>query len=203
MKLKVNPNRMELLKLKRRLLLSEKGHRLLQDKLEKLISEFHRLIRLFKKTSYEWEDIFRQFLDEYLILKIQTSPSLLKTLLDNLIPHQIEINYQRLLNLRLLKISFKRQDLSPYSPKNIPYQWDKVYHIKKEVKEKLVQIVELYLAIEMVGKEILKTRRRVNALEYILIPQIADSIKFIESKLVEIEREFLSQLLRIKDVIRR
>jgi len=193
---------MELLRLRRRRILAQRGHSLLQDKLEKLISEFHKLIRDFKVLALHWDREFRDFFEDFLILRIQTSLSAREELFKSIPPLDIEIHLERLLNLKLPHFSFKEQRREMFSPKYTPCQWDRVVQKKVVVSKLLFRVSELFFSLKLVGAEILKTRRRVNALEYILVPQIKESIKLIEDKLVELEREFLSRLLRIKDLIR-
>lgn len=199
---KVSPNRMELLRLKKRKILAEKGHRLLEDKLENLIAGFHRLIRQFKETSQEWEKRFNNFFEQYIFLKAQVYPHEFDRLLAAIETGDINLTFERLLSLNLPRISFKETKES-YSPLERPPQWDRLHLERGKVLESLCKLTEIYLALEKVSQEILKTRRRVNALEYILIPYIDNAVKFIESKLSEIEREFLSQILRIKELIRK
>lgn len=202
MKVKVNPNRMELLRLRRRETLAQRGYRLLQDKLEKLIAEFHKLTREYKKISKEWQEALGEFFESFVILKIQTEKDKLKELLDSVLPLEFEISSERLLNLKLPRFSIKEKEEPSYSAKTTPCQWDRLREKRKEVLRLLFEVTQLYLDLRSAGEEILKTRRRVNALEYILMPQIEESIRFIDDKLTELEREFLSRLLRIKDLIR-
>jgi V/A-type H+-transporting ATPase subunit D len=203
MKVKANPNRMELLRFKRRRSLAQRGHRLLQDKLEKLVSEFHKLVKKFKQLSCEWERVFGEFLEDYIILKIEVGEEKLLCLINTVALLEMEIGTERLLNLKLPIFSFKNIYKESYSPKLFPPQWDRLWEKREQVMKVLLEISTLYFAIKMVGEEILKTRRRVNALEYVLIPNIDGSIRFIADKLTELEREFLSRLLRIKDLIRK
>lgn len=199
---KVSPNRMELLRLKRRKLLAEKGHSLLEDKLENLILSFHRLIRQFKDVSREWEKEFNNFFQQYIFLNTQVPPQELERLLEKIEPLDINLTFQHLFGLTLPRISFK-ETKEIYSPLEKPPQWDRLSLQRKRLVESLCKLTEIYLSLEKIASEILRTRRRVNALEYILIPYIDNTIKFIENKLSEIEREFLSQILRIKDLIRK
>ena len=199
---RVNPNRMELLRLKRRQVLAQKGHSLLEDKLEKLILEFHRLIKQFKEKLPLWQDTFRNFLQEFIFARLQMSPSDFEELLKLVNPLEVKVRRERILSVSLPRIDFEEKR-EKYSPLKIPPSVDLLFLKKGEFLKSLFEMVELYLALEIVSKEVLKTRRRVNSLEYILIPYIEDCIRSIETKLNEIEREFLSQIMRIKELIRR
>ena len=199
---RVNPNRMELLRLKRRQVLAQKGHSLLEDKLEKLILEFHRLIKQFKEKLPLWQDTFRSFLQEFIFARLQMSPSDFEELLKLVNPLEVKVRRERMLSVNLPRIDFEEKR-EKYSPLKIPPSADPLFLKKGEFLKSLFEMVELYLALEIVSKEVLKTRRRVNSLEYILIPYIEDCIRSIETKLNEIEREFLSQIMRIKELIRR
>ena len=191
---------MELLRLKKRRTLAQRGHSLLQDKLERLISEFHKLIRAFQKILPEFERLHKEFLENFIILKIQTPSQILRKILENTNLLDIDIVYEYLFNLRLPKFSFAPQEIK-YSVKDTPCQWDKVLSLRDSLLESLLEVLRIYVSLEMLSQEILKTRRRVNALEYILIPRIQGSISLIEAKLAELEREFVLRLARIKDLI--
>ena len=71
----------------------------------------------------------------------------------------------------------------------------------RETLQRMVKLAEIEKTIELVADEIERTRRRVNALEYVLIPQQADTIKYISSKLQELERGNISRLMKIKDLV--
>jgi V/A-type H+-transporting ATPase subunit D len=193
---------MELLRLRKRKVLAQRGHSLLEDKMEKLILEYHRLIREFKEASKDFEVTFNRFFEAFIFLKAQMSPRGLERLLESIEPLEVRIDTRRLLNLNLPLFYFEEQE-PRYSPIQAPPQWDRVFLLKEPLWRVLFKLTQIYVAIEKTSGEILKTRRRVNALEYILIPTIDTTIKSITQKLNEIEREFLSQISRIKDLIRR
>ena len=199
---KVNPNRMELLRLKKRKVLAAKGHSLLEDKLEKLILEYHCLIKKFKEVSGEFEKVFNAFFEGYMFLRAEVSQEQFEALLESVTALEFEVTTRRLLNLDLPQLHPPKRNES-YSPKKTPPQWDRLMIMKGTVLQHVCDLASIFIAVEKTSQEILKTRRRVNALEHILIPDIDGSIKFIENKLADLEREFLSQILRIKDLIRK
>ena len=202
MRTKINPNRMELLKLRKTKIIAQRGHSLLQDKLEKLISEFHKLVSIFRRKYKKWDEEFGEFLQLLCILKIQ-NPSFFENLPSSIVSVDIELESTRLLNLKLYKFVPKNVEQDVYFPSERPPLWDEVNVCRKEIIEGLFEMLNIFISLKLISEEIHKTRRRVNALEYILIPRIQESIKFIESKLTELEREFLMRLLRIKDLIRK
>jgi len=203
MRLKVNPNRMELLRLKKRRFLAQRGYDLLQDKLEELIAEFHRINRKAKLLLKKWEGIFNQFIEELIFLRAQSKKEDIKKILENLDLLKVEIEFKRILNLKIPKFKIKDSLEFKYPLEETLPQFDKVYILRKEFLEVFFQVIEIYLSLKLISLEIVKTRRRVNALQYILIPTIEESIKYIEEKLSEFEREFLMRILRIKEVIRK
>ncbi|HEC69553.1 MAG: hypothetical protein DRP76_00170 [Candidatus Omnitrophota bacterium] len=202
MKLRVNPNRMQLLKLKKREVIAKRGHSLLQDKLEKLLISAH-------KTIKELDDIFKQYLQEvdyflkdFIIFRAQTTKDFYENLVKDVGSLQIEEKREQVFNLVLSSFTFELSD-KEYLLENSSGSWDKVYLKRRVVLEKLFKLVEFYRKLEVISEELKRTRRRVNALEYILIPAISQAISYIEEKLEEIEREFISSLLRIKDIVRK
>lgn len=203
MRINVNPNRMESLKLKKRKKLAQRGHQLLQDKLEKLISEFHKMVREFKDKSDEFRRSWKKFVDNYYLLLIQTNREERERIFNRITPLSIKTESKRLLNLILWKFSpLDNYTEETYYPSDYPPQYDILFSQRRKVLNILLEMISIYISMRSVGEEILKTRRRVNALEYILIPRIELTIKYIDDKLIELEREFVSRLLRIKDVVK-
>ncbi len=203
MRLKINPNRMELLRLKKRRVLAQRGYDLLQDKLEELIAEFHRINKRAVPLLKKWEDIFNQFIEELVFLRAQSKKEDIKKIVENLDLLKVEIEFKRILNLKIPKFKIKNFSEFEYPLEEISPQFDKIYILRKEFLEVSFQVLEIYLSLKLISLEIVKTRRRVNALQYILIPTIEESIKYIEERLSEFEREFLMRILRIKEVIRK
>ena len=201
MKLNVNPNRMELLRLRKRLVLAERGHKLLKDKLEEIMSRFLEIMRqmteLQEKISNKLDKVFLSFA----LVRARTSLSDLEKLIPEgeltVYPEKVKI-----FNLAIPRFELKEQVTADYDLLNTESELDIGVKKMREVMEDLMEFARLWKAIELLSREIDVTRRRVNALEHILIPNIKETIKYISSRLDEIERSFQVQLMRVKEIVR-
>jgi V/A-type H+-transporting ATPase subunit D len=201
MRLHVNPNRMELMRLRRRLGLAERGHKLLKDKLEELMRQFldniRRLSELQSGVSEKLEKIFLSF------AVARTRNSLLD--LEQWLPAgrlAVETKKGRILNLVIPRFEIKEMETADYDLLNTEAELDIGLRKTREVMPELLEMARLWKAVELLSIEIEVTRRRVNALEYILIPNIKETIGYISSRLEEMERSFQVQLMRVKEIIR-
>lgn len=205
MLLKVNPNRMELLRLKRRLVVAKRGHKLLKDKRDALIQEFIRLVKENRKIREELEDKLMKcydnftdatsFMSKKLIEEIVMFPKA-KSLVD------LEIKNIMSVNVPLYKLKLEG---NPYSYGIISTSPELDVAVKKiyNVMPLMLKLAELEKSTTLLADEIEKTRRRVNALEYVLIPDLEETVKFITMKLDELARSSTSSIMRIKEIIRK
>ncbi len=201
MRLKVNPNRMELLRLRRRLGLAERGHKLLKDKLEELMRQMleasRKLAELHQKIDSEFEFITRA------LAVVRTAHSLSE--IDELIPEgqlKIEVEKGRLLNLTVPEFSLSEFQPSAYDFFLTESELDVALKHFQNLLPQLLEFSSLWKKLELLANEIEVTRRRVNALEYILIPSLKETIRSISARLEEIERSYQVQLMRVKDIVR-
>lgn len=201
MRLNVNPNRMELLRLRKRLVLAERGHKLLKDKLEEIMSRFLAIMRqlteLQEKISNKLDKVFLSFA----LVRARSSQADLEKLIPegNLIVHPEKV---KIFNLAIPRFELKEQVTADYDLLDTESELDIGIKKMREVMEDLMEFARLWKAIELLAREIDVTRRRVNALEHILIPNIKETIKYISSRLDEMERSFQVQLMRVKEIIR-
>ncbi|MCX7956589.1 MAG: V-type ATP synthase subunit D [Endomicrobia bacterium] len=203
MKIKVNANRMNLLKLRRRLKFAIRGHKLLKDKQEQLTKEFNFLITELIKLREKLENNLSH-LYKYLQVTLEYSNSKkLNNIFANISKSEkfeIKEDVSSKFNMVYKKYSLDRNlDLSILTNTD-PY----INEIVKKAFSTYSLILEIanfeYLC-EILAKDLQTTRRRVNALEYVLIPQIKERIKYIVGKLNEFERTNLTQLMRIKQLM--
>jgi V/A-type H+-transporting ATPase subunit D len=200
----IKPNRMELLKLRKRLQIARRGHKLLKDKQDKLIQELMTLIKEERKLRLEAEDSFKESLGLFAIAEAEMPtdsidsivlfPSLLTTL---------ELSSQQILNLKVPKFEAKIEgNLFDYGFASTVGDLDLAVSRMALALEKFTELSEREKAITLVAYEIETTRRRVNVLEYMLIPQLEEAEKEIMMKLALIEMENTSRLQRVKEIIR-
>lgn len=201
MKLNVNPNRMELLRLKRRLALAERGHKLLKDKLEEIMRRFldtiRRLYDLHERIGSEFEKITLAF------AFARCRSPLLE--LEELVPEgalSLEIHKERILNLAIPGFEIKETSLASHDLLNTDSELDIGLKKSEELLDFLLEMARLWKAVELLSHEIETTRRRVNALEHILIPNIRETIQYISGRLEEMERSYQVQLMRVKEIVR-
>ncbi|MGB3863991.1 MAG: V-type ATP synthase subunit D [Candidatus Aminicenantaceae bacterium] len=201
MRLSVNPNRMELLRLRKRLVLAERGHKLLKDKLEEIMRRFLEIMRrlhdLQEDASRKLDKVFLSFA----LVRCRNSLEELEELLPDgeLILDPTE---ERVFNLSIPKFAIKEWAVSDYDLLNTESELDIGVKKMKELFDDLMEMARLWKAVELLSTEIEVTRRRVNALEHNLIPNIKETISYISGRLEEMERSYQVQLMRVKEIIR-
>ncbi len=203
MKRKVNPNRMMLLRLRRRLELARRGHRLLKNKQEKLMQNFFALVR---ETTGLRRDVERRFIEigeHYLEGRAATGRQSLEDALELSTRKGtlgVDITYE--MNVKIPKFTFTipDRDLS-YKLSSTSPELDAAFAKLFESFEDLLRLAEKENTLFHMSEELEKTRRRVNALEYVLIPDLETTIRSIESKLSENERSTQTRLMKIKDMV--
>lgn len=204
MLLKVNPNRMELLRLKKRLVLAKRGHKLLKDKRDALIQEFIRLVKENKTIREELED---RLIKCYAIFSnassLMSKITLEETLMFPKAKSTIEVTFKNIMSVNVPKYVFKYEgNFYAYSLINTTPELDIALRNFYEILPLMLKLAELDKAVSLLADEIEKTRRRVNALEYVLIPDLEETAKFITMKLDEMARSTISAIMRIKEIIR-
>jgi len=199
MKMKVNPTRMELLKLRKRARLAGRGHKLLKDKEEQLLIEFRSLVEEVKKSRKAFEKDMSAFYLEVLKLKGILDEKSWKDFIESaFFKTSFYLHTKRIFNIPVSEINFHTK------PEKIPPDYTMSpypYHILRNGKKIIQHLMKLsFLENKLISfaYEIERTRRRVNALEYVLIPNLEETIKFITFKLNENERTSLVMLKHIQ-----
>jgi len=204
MKLDIPPTRMQLLRLKRRGLIARRGHKLLKDKQDELMRRILDLVNKIRESRLQIEyELKRAFGYFYFASSKQDPRATDEALLATTKTIDIEYTTERILNLKIPK--FKKKiagGLIGYGFMTTSGDLDLALLKIDRLIARLLELAELEKALELLADEIEKTRRRVNALEYILIPSIDETIKFINLKLSEMERGDLTRLMRVKEIVR-
>jgi V/A-type H+/Na+-transporting ATPase subunit D len=202
--LAVNPNRMELLRLKRRLALARRGYKLLKDKRDALIQKFIKLVQENRKIREEFDKKMRNCMNSFLVAGLSMGNNDLDSIF--LFPQRetkVKTEYQNVMSVRVPRYKIIEEgDLYTYGMIHTSPELDNAVKKYQEIIPLMVKMAELDKAIVLLTEEIEKTRRRVNALEYVMIPNLEDTIKFITMKLDEMARSSNSALMRIKEIIR-
>lgn len=200
----ISPNRMTLLKLRKRLAMARRGHNLMKHKLDELIQIFQKEIRNVLRARKETDELLNQVYRQFLLGKgLLREEALYNILAAPLIKIAIEVEQSQLLNLKVPVLRESTEmSLPPYGFLVTNCDMDESVRSLRLAIPKLLQLAQQQRRIELLIREIETSRRRVNALEYILIPQIESQVRFIQNKLEEVERADASRLMRIKSIIR-
>ena len=201
MKLAVNPNRMELLRLRKRLVLAERGHKLLKDKLEELMRRFLDLVRRLSELQDRIQPQLNKAFLSFAIARSRNS----KEDIDRLLPSghlAIETEKHKIFNLTVPRFRIKEFSVSDYDLRNTESELDIGFKKAQQLLNDWIEMAQLWKSVELLSNEIEATRRRVNALEHILIPNIKETIHYISGRLDEMERSFQVQLMRVKEIVR-
>lgn len=201
MRLNVNPNRMELLRLRRRLVLAERGHKLLKDKLEEIMRRFLEIMRRLYDIQSGISPKWNRILLSFGFVRGRSA----RNELEHLLPEgelSLDIKEEKIFNLSIPKFSIVDWTISDYDLLNTEGELDVGMKKIQELMEDLLEMARLWKAVELLSREIEVTRRRVNALEHILIPNIKETIHYISNRLEEMERSYQVQLMRVKEIVR-
>lgn len=202
--LRVNPNRMELLRLRRRLILAQKGHKLLQDKLEEMMRRFLSLLKDIDKGKQDFQSRTKNILEDLFYCRITTSKDNFMNSLSGIKSKvKVAISTNRIMNVRVPVFDIEEVKIDKdYDFFKTSAQLDFVVADAKDYLGSLLKLAQLLKTLDILSYEIERTRRRVNALEYMLIPSIQDTIRHITQKLNELERGNLVRLMRVKEIVR-
>jgi len=202
--LRVNPNRMELLKLRRRLALAKRGHKLLQDKLEEMMRRFMLMLKDIDAAKEEFRVKTAALLRALTYSRITSSPEEFQSAVGKVdVKLRLDVSRARIMNASVPALKLEELSVSRHYPLlGISAEFDLAVDSSQEYIQSLLKLAVVFKSLEILSDEIERTRRRVNALEYMLIPSLQDTIRYITQKLNEFERGNLTRLMRVKDIVR-
>ncbi|MCI6561806.1 MAG: V-type ATP synthase subunit D [Oscillospiraceae bacterium] len=206
-RLNVNPTRMELTNLKKKLASARRGHKLLKDKRDELMRRFMDMVRENQQLRQEVEAAVRQANAHIAVAGSVMQNAQLETAL--MLPKQeleLEIGEQNVMsvNIPVFNTKFKTDnssDIYSYGTAFTSCDLDEAVRYLSEIFPKMLRLAEVEKSCQLLADEIEKTRRRVNALEHIMIPDYEDTIKYITMKLSENERSTATGLMKVKDMV--
>ncbi|MDR3264832.1 MAG: V-type ATP synthase subunit D [Synergistaceae bacterium] len=204
-RINVNPNRMELSRLKKRLVVAKRGHKLLKDKQDALIKAFLERAREGKLLREQVEIELKECYGSFVLSRAQTTPEVLEQAL--MIPGAkctLAASWKNVMSVMVPEYDV-RQEGNPvnYGFASVPLLLDVALEQFGKLILRLLELAAKEKAIRLMAGEIERTRRRVNALEYVMIPNLAETIRYISMKLDEQERSTLSRLMKIKEIVRK
>lgn len=200
MRLAVNPTRMEMLRLRKRLVVAQRGHKLLKDKLDGLMKDFAEIAKEYKECRLAVDEELPVVLKLFVLAEATSSRLIIEDALE-VTRQELEIIEapKRVMSVMIPHLEFNfGKSLGGYSLVHTSAELDKAIYGLKSFLTKLLKMAELEETVRRLCQEIEKTRRRVNALEHTVIPRMQETIKYIKNKLDEMERSTTSRLMKIK-----
>lgn len=201
-RLNVNPTRMELTVLKERLAVATKGHKILKDKQDGLMQSFINMIRENAQLREEVEIILKRGMQNFALSKALLHEEYLEQIA--LVPTfdvRLDVDRKNMLSVKVPEMHFSGEEDNElkYGYLNSNADLDDTLTSFNEALPKMLELAELEKACQLLAGEIERTRRRVNALEERTIPDLKETIKYIQLKLDENERAEITRLMKIKD----
>lgn len=198
---------MELTNLKRKLVTARRGHKLLKDKRDELMRRFLDLVRENKKLRIEVEDGIKQANAAMSVARCVMSDKALDVAL--MLPTQemsLEVGEKNVMSVMIpvFDVRFKtadENDIYSYGFAETSGDLDTAVKALSDIMPKMIRLAETEKSCRLMADEIEKTRRRVNALEHVMIPQYKETIKYISMKLDENERSTTTRLMKVKDMM--
>ncbi|MCI8870165.1 MAG: V-type ATP synthase subunit D [Lawsonibacter sp.] len=203
----INPTRQELNRLKNRLRTSIRGHKLLKDKRDELMKQFMDVVRENRALRRRVEEGLMRAHGSFTVAAALMSPEMLEQSL--LYPKQsveLDMTFQNVMSVDVPQYQFKTRsedpgEIYPYGFAATSGELDDAVAALAQVFQDMLRLAEIEKTSQLLAEEIEKTRRRVNALEYVKIPEMEANIKYISMKLDENERSNTIRLMKVKDLI--
>lgn len=203
----INPTRMELTRLKSRRTTAIRGHKLLKDKRDELMRQFLDIVRLNRELRAKVEQKLMEAHSAFTVASAVMSPEMLEQALAY--PKQsvsLDMKFKNIMSVNVPQYTFHTQnddpaEIYPYGFAQTSGELDDALEALSEVFQDMLELAQVEKSMQLLAQEIEKTRRRVNALEYVMIPEYEKNIKYISMKLDENERSSTSRLMKVKDMM--
>lgn len=235
MELRVSATRQELTRLKNRVKMAARGHRLLKDKRDQLMKEFMAIVHENQRLRRELEKRLGAAYKSFAQARALLSPPVLEeALMASSGPEEVSISYRRIMNVVVPEMEIRRAgeegegnaqgtapgaeseaapaeessgrsinlSIPPYGLASTSSDLDDAIKEFQGILPLLVKLSEVERKSQLLADEIERARRRVNALEYILIPELEAAVKSVEMRLEEMDRANASRLMKVKDIVR-
>lgn len=205
--LNVNPTRMELTNLKRKLITARRGHKLLKDKRDELMRRFMDLVRENKELRKKVEASIAEANKHMAVARsVMSDADITSALMMPMQEISIDISEKNVMSVLIpeFKTQFKTADdadIYPYGFAFTSTELDGAVKFISDILPDLIKLAETEKSCQLMAAEIEKTRRRVNALEHVMIPQYEETIKYISMKLDENERSATTRIMKVKDMM--
>ena len=203
----INATRMELTRLKGRLKTAQRGHKLLKDKRDELMKQFMDVVRENRALRQRVEQALMRAHGSFTVAAALMSPEMLEQSL--MCPKQsveLDMTFENVMSVNVPKYEFRTKNddpsqIYPYGFAQTSGELDDAVAELAGVFQDMLKLAQIEKTSQLLAEEIEKTRRRVNALEYVKIPRMQANIKYITMKLDENERANTIRLMKVKDMI--
>ncbi len=219
-KRRVNPNRMELLRLKNQLKTARRGHKLLKDKRDELMRQFLELVKDTAELRTRVESLLATSNNEMVLARATMQPEVVESaLLTGSMSLEVFVGEENTMSVISPVFTLPQRsagdktsdeapekdvlmsDSLPYGMTSVSGELDQAIDALREVFPEMMELAEKENKARLMAMEIERTRRRVNSLEYVLIPELGEMIHSITMKMDENERGNLTRLMKVKDMI--
>ena len=203
----VNPTRMELTRLKKKLKTSQRGHKLLKDKRDELMKQFLDTVREVRVLRTEVERELMTVHSAFTVASaLMSSEALEQALLYPKQSVELTCTTRNIMSVNVPVYDFQTKtksdaDIYPYGFAATSGELDDAVEALGRVFQKLLKLAQIEKSAQLMAEEIEKTRRRVNALEYVMIPNTQEAIRYITMKLDENDRATTTRLMKVKDML--
>ena len=203
----VSPTRMELTRLKGKLRTAQRGHKLLKDKRDELMKQFLDTVRELRALRAQVEQELMRVHSSFTVASALMSAQAMEQAL--MYPKQsveLTMTFKNVMSVNVPEYHYQTRtddtgDIFPYGFAATSGELDGAVAALGEVFQNMLKLAETEKAAQLMAEEIEKTRRRVNALEYVVIPNTQDSIRYITMKLDENDRATTTRLMKVKDML--
>ena len=200
----VNATRMELLRLRKRVALANRGHRLLSEKRDEISRQLIKIAREIQPLRKRVETELLETCRRFMLARAVTEPEDIKAALE--VPTKkfsLAIDFARIMNVQVPHLAKEMAgEIICYGFATTSGEMDVALLALERAFDHLIELAEKEKQARLLAVELQMTRRRVNVLEHVVIPELHETIKFIFNKLAEAERDNTSRLMKIADIIR-
>ena len=203
----INPTRMELTRLKGRLKTAVRGHKLLKDKRDELMKQFLEIVRKNRELRAKVEKGLERANAAFTVASALMSPEMLEQSL--MYPKQsveLDMKFRNVMSVNVPVYQFHTRnedptEIYPYGFAQTSGELDAALEALSQVFQDMLELAEVEKTMQLLAEDIEKTRRRVNALEYVMIPDFQQKIRYISMKLDENERGNITRLMKVKEMV--
>ena len=202
----INPTRMELTRLKGRLKTAVRGHKLLKDKRDEMMKQFLEIVRKNRALRKKVEEGLQRANAAFTVASAVMGPEMLEQAL--LYPKagvELDVSFRNVMSVNVPVYDFHTTgdgaEIYPYGFAQTSGELDAALETLESVFRDMLELAEVEKSMQLLAQEIEKTRRPVNALEYVVIPETQQNIRYISMKLDENERGNTTRLMKVKDMV--